>query len=104
MPSWNGTELINVNSWEFFTMMHDAGINVAAPEAPSISFTVDESAQMSETMTTVNTFVDENIAKFIAGERPMSEWDAFVDEIAGYGDYQSILDMYNQKLEEFNAE
>ena len=34
----------------------------------------------------------------------MSEWDAFVDEIAGYGDYQSILDMYNQKLEEFNAE
>lgn len=104
MPSWNQEEITNVNSWEFFYELNNSGTNVVSPEEPKLNFTEDENAQISETMTAVYTFVDENIARFIAGERPMSEWDAFVEEISDYGDYQAVLDMYNQKLADYNAQ
>ncbi len=102
--AWDGEEMIEANAWELFSILNEKGINQQAPAEPAIVLNEDETQLRVDNITPMDTFVDENIAKFIAGERPMSEWDVFVDEISNYGDYQAVLDMYNQKVEEYNLQ
>lgn len=99
-PAWDGEEMINVNSWEFFTIINDKGLNEPRPVEPPVTLNEEETQLRVDNITPVDTFVTENIAKFIAGERDISEWDMFVEEISSYGDYQSIVDIYNQKAAE----
>ncbi|MBQ2743460.1 MAG: extracellular solute-binding protein [Oscillospiraceae bacterium] len=46
-----------------------------------LNFTADERTQVSDCNTTLGTFVKENIQKFIIGQRPLTEWDAFQEEL-----------------------
>ena len=102
--AWDGENTIEANAWELFSIASEKGINEPAPVEPPIVLDEEEAQFRVDNITPIDTFVDENIARFIAGERPMSEWDAFVEEISDYGDYQAVLDMYNQKLADYNAQ
>ncbi|NMG95942.1 sugar ABC transporter substrate-binding protein, partial [Streptococcus pneumoniae] len=42
----------------------------------------------------LNTFFDENIIKFIEGQRDMSEWDSFINE-AKSKDLDKVTKVYN---------
>lgn len=48
---------------------------------PTISPTSEESAEYSAIMTDINTYLTENIVKFIIGDRPISEIDSFLQSI-----------------------
>jgi putative aldouronate transport system substrate-binding protein len=48
---------------------------------PAISLTSEEGQEYSALYSTVQTFVTENIVKFITGQLPMSEYSSFVDSI-----------------------
>jgi len=43
----------------------------------------------------VGTYVEENLIAFVLGRKPMSEWDAFIDGIADYGDMNRVVELYN---------
>lgn len=45
--------------------------------------------------TAVDTFVSESLTAFVLGNKPMSEWDDFINEIPFYGDIESIVQQYN---------
>jgi len=48
---------------------------------PVISPTSEESAEYSAIMTDINTYLTENVVKFIIGDRPMSELDSFLQAV-----------------------
>lgn len=68
------------------------------PYYKSVTLSEDENEEYANIMTAVDTYVDEQRAKFITGERSMDEWDAFIEELQGMGDIQRALDIRNSKL------
>lgn len=70
-----------------------------APELyKSVILSTDENEEYANVMTAVETYVSEQKAKFISGERSFDEWDAFIGEVNGMGDIQAALDIRNAKL------
>ncbi|MFD0960815.1 extracellular solute-binding protein [Paenibacillus chungangensis] len=67
-------------------------------QSPVIRLSKQDEAKKAQVMTAVSTYLDENIYKFLLGERDFSEWDDFKNELANIGDYQSIVDMMNEQL------
>lgn len=49
------------------------------------SLTSEETEEFSGIIFDINTYVQENVPKFIAGEKPMEEFDAFVQTVEGMG-------------------
>ncbi|MHA6484998.1 extracellular solute-binding protein [Paenibacillus sp. strain BS8-2] len=65
------------------------------PIAPSVIFTKDERDSISLKTEAIGTYVSENISKFIIGQRPMSEWDAYVKSVTDLG-LHDVLAVYEQ--------
>ena len=48
--------------------------------------------------TALDTYVQEEYIKFIMGDRPLSEYDAFLAEMANYGDIDLVEEIYNSHI------
>ena len=46
-----------------------------------MELSADDSTKVAELTTSINTVVEENLIKFINGQRPLGEWDAFQQEL-----------------------
>ena len=65
----------------------------------TLSFTAEEQDTISEIMTPVKTYVDEEVMNFITGKKNMEEdWDAFEEKISDMN-YEEVLSMYRDKYE-----
>lgn len=64
------------------------------PDTPVLSFTTEELDVLTKSEAGLNTFFDENIIKFIEGQRDMSEWDSFINE-AKSKDLDKVTKVYN---------
>lgn len=64
---------------------------------PDLTYTKDEIDAINLLATPLATYTDENLIKFILGQQPMSEWDAFID---GYKNYKvdELKKIFNDKL------
>ena len=67
--------------------------------------TVDEQEEYNGIYGDIRTLVDENLAKFAVGDRPMSEWDDFVQQIHDLGidrcieiEQEAVDRVYNRSL------
>ncbi len=58
-------------------------------------FTQEQSDEVSKIMSPINTYVDENIMKFIVGSRNIAEWDDFVAKVKSLGNMDRVLEIYN---------
>lgn len=67
---------------------------------PPAPLNADELEQASLLATPLKDTVDTNTLKFIIGERPMSQWDDFVNELKGKN-LQGYLDLINGAYERF---
>lgn len=76
-------------------MMLDSGS--VLPPAPAITLTPEEQTFVSEQMNQIYTYVDENSMKFIVGQRPMSEWNDFIDGFDRF-DVERVLEIHNKAL------
>lgn len=56
-----------------------------------VSLTAEESSAYSTISTDIDTFVEENVVKFITGQKSLDEYDEFIDQL------------YNMRLEEMIA-
>ena len=52
---------------------------------PSVSLTADENDEYNAIYADIRTTLEENLTKFAVGEKPMSEWDAFIDSLYDLG-------------------
>lgn len=70
---------------------------------PMTTMTLDESKEYSEIMSDINTYIAENRIKFVMGVEPISNFDAFVEQIKKMGIERAIeiqqaaLDRYNDR-------
>lgn len=69
---------------------------------PSLTWTDEQKEAAVNLKTPLDTLATENIAKFIIGERDLSEWDAYVEEAKAMG-VDDLVEMYNARLAEANA-
>ena len=58
-------------------------------------FTDAENEELSIITTAVNTVIDQNQALFILGQRNLSEWDTYIEEVKAAGDLTRALAIYN---------
>lgn len=71
---------------------------------PVVSPTSEESAEYSSIINDINTLISENVVSFITGQRPMSEYDSFIDQIKSMNIdraveiQQAALDRYNNRV------
>lgn len=59
---------------------------------PYVSMTAAESTEHTQIMADISTYCSENIAKFVVGDLPLSEFDAFVDTMYEQG-LQDCIDL-----------
>ena len=45
--------------------------------------------------TAMETYIVENLSKFVLGEKDMSEWESFVEGLSDVGDISQVLEIYN---------
>jgi len=70
---------------------------------PSLSFTAEEGIENSNVLNDVNTYMSENFYNFVTGVKPMSEFDAFVEQIKSMGiekvvkNYEAAYARYNNR-------
>jgi len=64
---------------------------------PAVTLTADEGSVRASIMNEINTYVSENLVRFITGEKPMSEWDAFTNQIESMG-IDQVIEVYEAAL------
>jgi putative aldouronate transport system substrate-binding protein len=65
-----------------------AGIDLLMP--PRVSHTEAESLFFAPTMTDIDTYLSENVVQLITGDRPLSDYDSFVNDLLNMGIERAI--------------
>jgi len=55
------------------------------PMVPGLSFTEKENDVISQKLNDIETYVDESLVNFIIGNKPMTEWDSYAQEVNHMG-------------------
>lgn len=60
---------------------------------PTVSLTAEQSATMSKKVSSITTYKDEMLLKFIMGIEPMENWETFTKELEnrGVNDYIQLM-------------
>ena len=67
----------------------------------ALTFTAEEGTRKANLMSDITSFVAENQIKFVTGIKPMSEFDAYVEQIRTMG-MGEIVEMYEAALQRYN--
>lgn len=67
-----------------------------------ISRTTEEGEEYSAIMSEIETYVEENIPRFIIGDRDLSEWDTYVQDIYDMG-IETAIEIETACVERYNA-
>ncbi|MDY3917922.1 MAG: hypothetical protein SOZ59_02825 [Candidatus Limivivens sp.] len=76
----------------------------AHPELmPTLVYTAEEAEEISGIATDVKTYVSSSLAEFITGNRPLSDWDNYVEELNNMG-LQQLLETAQTAYDRMTAE
>jgi putative aldouronate transport system substrate-binding protein len=97
--SWDTMFATDVDMSDLFGIsQNEINANAAPKNAvqtmPSPTFTIDEQEEIKEIMVSINTYVGEEVTKFVLGERPMSEFDSFMAVWPKKADYERVKALY----------
>ncbi|MDO5422121.1 MAG: extracellular solute-binding protein [Eubacteriales bacterium] len=74
----NRNAVLRATSYEMYYDAH--------PEMlPTLVYTQDEAEQISSIATDVKTYVSSSLAEFVTGNRPLSDWDNYLEELENMG-------------------
>ena len=65
-----------------------------------LSFTTEESEVINSNLADMSTYIAENLAKFLVGEKSMSEWDSFIADLDQLG-LETILETYQTAYDRY---
>lgn len=68
----------------------------------AISMTTEENDKYNSTYTDIRTLLEENLSKFAMCERPMSEWDDFVQQIYDLG-IEDCIELQQTAVDRYNS-
>jgi len=69
---------------------------------PSVSFSDENKKVYDQYNEAINVLTTENLGKFLTGQRPMSEYDKFIEELNAAG-LPTLIDLYNKQQAEIDA-
>jgi len=72
----------------------------SAYSLPPVTLTAEEGNLRSNILGDINTLIDENLVRFISGAKPMSDYDAFIDQIKEMG-VEEIIPLYEAAIERY---
>ena len=97
-----------LSTFGYYTLFdYDAHLSLSSPELsaaimasrddlsdamPQVALTDAEQTTFAQLNDSIDKYMNDNISKFILGERPISEWDAYVKELNDMG-LQQMLDL-----------
>jgi len=64
---------------------------------PGVKVSEDEAKKIADITGPAETFIHENVVKFVAGVKPISEWDSFIDEVKKLN-LEYVADTYNSYI------
>jgi len=105
IPYFDGTNFISAKDSKLgcfeFSEIYDAGTIKPDDREPAklVKISAAENALFANIINPVQTYLEENMFKFIRGDRNLSEFDTFLDELRKQGDIDSVLSVYNEKVE-----
>jgi putative aldouronate transport system substrate-binding protein len=67
------------------------------PPDPVLTFTEDQSDDLKDYKTPIDTYIQENIASFILGQKTMDQWDAFLEGFNAMNPGR-VIDIFNASL------
>lgn len=70
-------------------------VPAAVPALPNLGFSPEDDERRREIMADIDTFVDEQITKFILGQEPLSNWDNYVNTVKEMG-IEEVLEIYQK--------
>ena len=75
--------------------------NTDSMMAPGSIWDVDAQTEYSTLATDLSSFVTTNVLQFITGAKPMSDWDAFVDDVLASFDIERMKELNDQAVEAY---
>lgn len=66
--------------------------------APPVRFSKEEREEKTNILTPILTYIEENSVKFITGQKSFDEYDAFIEGVSDMGDYERLLNIYNNAM------
>lgn len=94
--------MISTYSPETMAALYEAEKYDHPYRVPFVPFTPAAEEQKNILETNINSVTAENVSKFILGERPLSEWDAYIKELEALG-VNDLIKLYNDSYNEFKA-
>jgi len=87
---------------KYYKDNHDYYVNnnAIAATQPRLPFTSDEVEQIKQLVTPIDTYTMENAMKFIKGDRPLSEFPNFIEELKNMG-VENALKIYQGAYERY---
>lgn len=68
---------------------------------PSVTPTADESREYSVLFTDIQTFIQENVSRFITGDKPISDIDPFIEQIRNGMNLERVLEIQQAALDRY---
>ncbi|MGN0742839.1 MAG: hypothetical protein ACI4L8_09320 [Candidatus Fimadaptatus sp.] len=97
-PYYYNGEFGTMVHWAFYTVVRDDFDNVMPVEPARTSFDDLELEDLSVNKTALDTYVKEELVKFINGSRSLDTWQQYVDDMPNYGDIDLIEEIYNRHI------
>ena len=72
--------------------------NVLSVEPARSAFDDLELEDLSVNKTALDTYVSEELTKFINGSRSLDTWQQYIDEMPNYGDIDLVEETYNRHI------
>jgi putative aldouronate transport system substrate-binding protein len=97
-PYYYKGEFGDMVHWDFYTMVRKDADNVM-PLAPArTAFDDLDNEDLSINKTALDTYVLEELTKFIMGERPLDTYQAYLDEMPNFGNIDLVEEIYNKHI------
>ena len=75
--------------------------NTTSVQAPGALWTVDAQTEYNTIASDLGSFATTNVLQFITGAKPMTEWEAFVDEVLSSFDIDRMTELYQEAIDAY---
>ena len=67
----------------------------------STMINAEESDKVNQSYGDIKTYIEQSVLQFITGAKPMSDWDAFVDDVLASFDIERMKELNDQAVEAY---
>ena len=94
-----GGNLLALDLWEA-DIDYVEGSGTVRAAHPILTFADDEFDSIKQLQTDIETYANENVIQFVTGQRPLTEWDDYVNELKKLG-VEEVIEIYSAAYDRY---